>query len=48
MMKYTCKKCCNIMESFSSCPICNEEIHVVPIEINIQKGTSILDSFHEE
>ena len=48
MMKYTCKKCCNIMQSFNCCPICNEEVHVVPIEINIQKGTNRIDSFREE
>lgn len=36
------------MQSFNSCPICNEEVHVVPIEINIQKGTNRIDSFREE
>ncbi len=27
------------MQSLMSCPVCNEEEHVVPIEINIHKGT---------
>lgn len=43
MMNYTCKKCCNIMQAFTRCPICNEEEHVVPIEINIQRGSTVSD-----
>lgn len=43
MMKYTCKKCCNIMQSFTSCPICKEVDHVVPIEINVQTGGRTTD-----
>lgn len=31
------------MQSYTSCPICHEEAHVVPIEINIQKGIKIRD-----
>lgn len=42
-MKYTCKKCCSIMGTYSSCPICRSEDHVVPIEINIQKGVKPFD-----
>lgn len=43
MMNYTCKKCCNIMQTFTSCPICNEKEHVVPIEINIHRGSTVSD-----
>lgn len=35
------------MQSFMCCPICKEEAHVVPIEINIQKGTTGADFRYE-
>ncbi|WP_180994252.1 hypothetical protein [Bacillus sp. Marseille-P3661] len=42
-MKYTCKNCCNIMQDFTSCPICGKEEEVVPIEITIDSNVKTFD-----
>ncbi|MDF2946932.1 MAG: hypothetical protein K0S51_1611 [Bacillales bacterium] len=35
-MKYTCKKCCTIINDKKACPVCKQEDHLMPIIINVQ------------